>query len=296
MTQEARPLVFLGTPDAAAVVLERLIAENFSIAHVITRQDARRGRGGSTSPSPVKKMAQAHGISVSHTLDWLNENSTTPHLGIVVAYGRIIPVSVLEHTPMINVHFSLLPRWRGAAPVERAILAGDEKTGVCIMDLEATLDTGPVHCCAETVIRPTHTSATLTHELAEQGAQLLVDLLRQGLSTPNSQRGEPTYAEKISAGELRIDWGVPALEIDRKVRALRAYSTIDGHRVRILEVAMSGENTELLPGHCRVDAVVGTGDGSLRLLRVQPEGKKPMDGVDWLRGRIAGDVQFDLCD
>lgn len=297
MTTEARPLVFLGTPGAAAIVLERLLRSNFNIAHVITRQDARRGRGSSTSPSPVKKVAHAHGLSVSHDLDWINDNSTTPHLGIVVAYGRIIPASVLAHTPMVNVHFSLLPRWRGAAPVERAILAGDEKTGVCIMDLEETLDTGPVYCCAETPILSTHTSASLTSELAETGADLLVNLLRNGLSNPTPQHGEATYAAKIHSSELRIDWQVSAQEISRKVRALRSYSTVEGVRVRILDVSVVEDSSErpssVVPGACEANGIVVTGQGKIQLLQVQPEGKNPMNALDWLRGRYPQGLHFD---
>lgn len=297
MTTEARPLVFLGTPDAAAIVLERLLQSGFTVAHVITRQDARRGRGGSTSPSPVKKVAHAHGLAVSHNLDWINDNAATPHLGIVVAYGRLIPASVLAHTPMVNVHFSLLPRWRGAAPVERAILAGDEKTGVCIMDLEETLDTGPVHCCAETVILPTHTSASLTSALAEQGAELLVGLLRSGLSTPTPQHGEATYAAKINTSELRLDWRTSAIEIDRKIRALRSYTTIDGARVRVLEARVvpnsEGIDASVPWGTCRSNGVVATGQGMIQLLHVQPEGKNPMNALDWLRGRYPQGLRFD---
>ena len=147
MTREARPLVFLGTPIAAATVLSELIRNGFEIAHVVTRADARRGRGSSTTPSPVKQVAIENSISVSHDMTWLQENSNRDLLGVVVAYGKIIPSSVLSHIPMVNIHFSLLPRWRGAAPVERAILAGDMRTGVCIMNVEETLDTGDVFAC-----------------------------------------------------------------------------------------------------------------------------------------------------
>ncbi|MEY3806577.1 MAG: hypothetical protein RIR69_1389 [Actinomycetota bacterium] len=293
MTQEGRPLVFLGTPDAAAVVLEALIAENFSIAHVITRHDARRGRGGATSPSPVKKVAHAHGIDVSHDLAWLEDNHDKGCLGIVVAYGKIIPASMLAHTPMINLHFSLLPRWRGAAPVERAILAGDTTTGVCIMDLEETLDTGPVHCCAEVPISASHTTATLTDELSRRGAQLLTDLLNRGLSDVTPQHGEATYAHKISSEELRLDWTADAVDIDRKVRALRSYTSLDQRRIRILDVAIADDGKLRAPGQCGTDGVVGTGNGAIRLVRVQPEGKNPMNATDWLRGRANRVFQFD---
>lgn len=294
MPREARPLVFLGTPEAAATVLQRLIEENFPIAHVVTRPDVRRGRGTATSPSPVKRMALEHGIDVSHSLDWLSAHQDQQFLGVVVAYGRIIPASVLARTPMVNVHFSLLPRWRGAAPVERAILAGDEKTGVCIMDLEATLDTGAVHRCVETIIQPTHTTASLTIELAALGAQLLVDTLQSGLSTPTPQEGETTYAEKIRAEELRIDWRDSGVNIHRKIRALRSFTTIDGSRLRILDAAIENEMPELAVGQCSENGEVGTGSVPLRLITVQPEGKRPMSVRDWLRGRQGGPTQFDI--
>lgn len=294
MTQERRPLVFLGTPDAAAVVLETLIQENFPIAHVVTRQDARRGRGGATSPSPVKKVAQAHGLEVSHDLTWISDHCDETHLGIVVAYGKIIPAALLAHTPMINLHFSLLPRWRGAAPVERAILAGDTTTGVCVMDLEETLDTGPVHCCVEVPILSSHTSKSLTEELSRHGARLLVELLHRGLSEVSPQQGNATYAKKISPDELRIDWDTSAIDVDRKVRALRSYTVLEQRRIRILEVAIADHVDGLAPGHCRPDGIVGTRQGAIMLLRVQPEGKNPMNATDWLRGRNNDALQFDV--
>lgn len=296
MPKEARSLVFLGTPEAAATVLQRLIAERFHVAHVVTRPDARRGRGAATSPSPVKKIAHEHGIDVSHSLEWLTTHKDQQFLGVVVAYGRIIPASVLNHTPMINVHFSLLPRWRGAAPVERAILAGDEKTGVCIMDLEETLDTGAVHSCVETIIQPTHTTDSLTAELAELGAQLLVDTLQAGLSRPTPQEGETTYAEKIRSDELRIDWRDTAENIHRKIRALRSYTTVDGARLRILDAVCAEDVPKLDAGQCGNDAEVGTGSTPLRLITVQPEGKRPMSGRDWLRGRQGEVTYFDISD
>jgi methionyl-tRNA formyltransferase len=294
MSKEVRPLVFLGTPEPAAFVLTQLITAGFPIAHVVTRKDARRGRGGQTSGSPVKVAAQSHGIEVSHDLEWITQNAHLNLLGIVVAYGRLIPVEVLHATPMINVHFSLLPRWRGAAPVERAILAGDDVTGVCIMDLEETLDTGPVHACREVSLTSSHTTATLTQELAQAGADVLIDLLTRGLSVPHPQVGEPTYASKIASSELRINWNDAALTIDRKVRALRSFTTVNGVRIRILEADVSEEKSPAMPGYCSDDAVVATGQGSLVVRRVQPEGKNPMDAVAWLRGRSAGGVQFDV--
>ncbi len=287
MAREQRPLVFLGTPDAAATVLTALCDAGFPVAHVVTRPDARRGRGTATSPSPVKAVAIGRGIEVSHDLGWFEDRANPDALGIVVAYGRIIPARVLERRPMINVHFSLLPRWRGAAPVERAILAGDDVTGVCIMDLEETLDTGPVHACAEVAIRPDHTTSSLTSELADEGARLLIEVLDRGLSSPVPQHGTPTYAHKIDTGENRIDWSASAIDVDRRVRALRAYSTIEGSRIKILSVRVDprASVTGGVHGTCDSDARVVTGDGTIVLLEVQPEGKRAMPAMEWLRGR-----------
>lgn len=287
MAAEARPLVFLGTPPAAAVVLEQLVEAGFHVVHVVTRHDAKRGRGSSMTPSPVKEVALRLGLPVSHDLEWIRSNSSRNMLGIVVAYGRIIPLSVLIDTPMINIHFSLLPRWRGAAPVERAILAGDSTTGVCIMDIEETLDTGAVYSRAEVAITDSSTVQTLTNELANVGAQLLISTLNVGLGTPTPQGDGATYAKKISTEEARIDWTASAVEIHRQVRALRAFSVLGGTRIKILEVAMTDGTSTLKPGELESDCYVGTGSGDILLVRVQPEGKGPMAAADWMRGRSA---------
>ena len=287
MAAEVRPLVFLGTPPAAAVVLERLVEAGFEVAHVVTRPDAKRGRGSSLSPSPVKEVALRLGIPVSHGLEWVVSHQDKNLLGIVVAYGRIIPASILAHTPMINIHFSLLPRWRGAAPVERAILAGDTTTGVCIMDIEETLDTGAVYARDEVAITDASTSVSLTNELARLGADLLVRTLKDGLDTPTPQGDGETYAKKISSEEQRIDWSLSAVQIHRHVRALRSFAVVGGSRIKILEVALVDGDATLPPGEVESDCYVGTGQGDLLLVRVQPEGKGPMPAADWMRGRAA---------
>jgi len=288
MAAQQRSIVFLGTPVAAATVLERLLNEGFPIVHVVTQPDAKRGRGSAMSPSPVKEVALARGLSVSHDLEWITDNASENLLGVVVAFGRLIPVSILKLVPMINIHFSLLPRWRGAAPVERAIMAGDEKTGVCIMDIEATLDTGAVYAMQEVVISPTSTTVSLTAELADAGAELLVRTLRTGLGTPVPQSGEVTHAAKISRDELKIDWSRTAEEIRRQVRAVRAFTEIDGQRLRVLEVDLGPSDSALAIGVVDSQGCVGTGDGTVSLRRVQPEGKSAMDADSWLRGRPHG--------
>ena len=290
MAREARPLVFLGTPVAAATILSELIRSGFEIVHVVTRADARRGRGSSTTPSPVKQVAIDNAIDVSHDMTWLQESSDRDLLGVVVAYGKIIPASVLSHTPMVNVHFSVLPRWRGAAPVERAILAGDARTGVCIMNVDQTLDTGDVFAQREIDIVDTHTVENLTADLATLGAKLLVETLNAGLGTGVPQQGETTYATKVSAEELRLDWNLSSTEVLRRVRAVRSYTMLGAQRLKIIQ-AESLQNVEhLSPGHCDATGCVGTRDGAVRLVAVQPEGKAVMDAAAWLRGRSGSEI------
>jgi methionyl-tRNA formyltransferase len=240
------------------------------------------------SPSPVKRVALEHGIDVTHDLMWLEENAELDLLGIVVAYGRIIPTHILNRVQMLNIHFSLLPRWRGAAPVERAIMAGDAITGVDIMEVEPSLDTGAVYAERQLTITDQHTTATLTDDLAELGADLLVETLRQGLKIPVAQVGDATYAAKIIAEDLRIDWTRPSVDIVRQARAVRAFTVVDELRVRVLEVAFVDESetdSSLIPGQISPIGLVGTGTGCLRLVRIQPEGKSAMNAADWLRSR-----------
>jgi methionyl-tRNA formyltransferase len=293
MTREARPLVFLGTPTAAATILSELIRNGFEIAHVVTRADARRGRGSSTTPSPVKQLAIDNSIEVSHDMAWLKENSNLELLGVVVAYGKIIPAEVLSQTPMVNVHFSLLPRWRGAAPVERAILAGDTQTGVCIMNVEETLDTGLVFAQREINIVDTHTAETLTGDLAVLGAELLVETLNVGLGAGVPQQGETTYATKVSAEELRLEWNLSSIEVSRRVRAVRSYTMLGSQRLKVIKAELVTDTVQLIPGQCDETGCVGTRDGAVRLVAVQPEGKAVMDASAWLRGRSDhGIIQF----
>jgi methionyl-tRNA formyltransferase len=227
----------------------------------------------------VKAVAERLGIPVSHDVD--DVIGLHADLGVVVAFGRLIKPHVLAALPMINVHFSLLPRWRGAAPVERAILAGDDKTGVCIMDVEEGLDTGAVYRCQEVTIDAEETAAELTGRLATVGADLLVGALAEGLGEPTPQHGEPTYAAKIEPEDLHLDWTRPAAELHRVVRVGRAWTTWRGHRLLVWRA----EETEAAspPGSLQ-GAVAGTGRGGLRLVLVQPEGKPIMSGEEWLKG------------
>ena len=288
-----RSVVFLGTPDASVIVLEKL-AQHHRIELVVTQPDKKRGRGSALVPSPVKLAAQKHGISIAHelaALDQLPENDDRVY--IVVAYGRIIPRDVLERHPMINVHFSLLPRWRGAAPVERAIIAGDKTTGVCIMQIEPALDTGPVYARVETEIADTDTATTLTNRLASLGAGVLLELLEKGLGEPVPQNGEPTYAHKIESSERLITWHESSTQIWRRVRALSCYGKLNDKRLGLIEVKNLPEvNGEI--GSVTADGVVYAEDGAVQLIRVQPEGKSVMLAADWLRGlRDLSALRFD---
>jgi len=293
-------LVFLGTPEAAVPSLEALVAAGHRIRLVVSRPDVRRGRGPGTAPSPVKAAAIALGLPVSDRLE--DVVGVGAELGVVVAYGRIVPQRVLDALAMVNVHFSLLPRWRGAAPVERAILAGDDVTGVCIMRLDAGLDTGPILARVVVPIRNEERehARALTARLAAAGAELLVATLAGGvaaLGPGEPQVGEPTYAAKLEPEELRIDWSQPASVVERVVRLDRAWTTFRGQRLRILRArAVDGEGTVVpaasadaghqvgAPGTLAPDGTVVAGTGALILEEVQPPGRRPMAAADWLRG------------
>ncbi|MHB8439544.1 MAG: methionyl-tRNA formyltransferase [Acidimicrobiales bacterium] len=277
-------VVFCGTPAAAVPTLEALVEAGHDVRLVVTRADTRRGRGGRFSPSPVKEAALARGIEVTDDLEQMADADAD--LAVVVAYGRIVPVHLLDVVPMLNVHFSLLPRWRGAAPVERAILAGDEQTGVCVMRLEEGLDTGPVLARDAVAVADKH-AGELTAELAALGAGLLVDVMSggvEGLGPGESQHGEPTYAKKLEPDEFRIRWDRPAEQVQRLVRLDRAFTEIDGTRLRVLQARVcTGELPDGEPGTLR-DTLVVCGTGAIELLKVQPEGRRPMDAGSWCRG------------
>ena len=262
--------------------LRALVAAGHEIALVVTRPDKKRGRGSTLLPSPVKAAAQELGLPVTHAVDDLL--AAGAELGVVVAYGRLIKPHILDVLPMVNLHFSLLPRWRGAAPVERAILAGDEVTGVCVMALEEGLDTGRVYAREERPIGEDETLEEVRTALTETGTRMLVDLLATGLPEPAPQAGEPTYAAKIGAEEHHLDWARPAVELHRVVRIGQAWTTFRDRRLRVLRTALSAGDQlgvgELDPATLRV----GTGAGSLSLVQVQPEGKGPQAATAWRNG------------
>ena len=276
---EVGRLVFLGTPVESVPFLEALVAAGFDVALAVTQPDKRRGRRADPTPSPVKTAAQRLGIPVTHEVD--DGLEADADLGMVVAFGQIIKPHVLDLLAMVNVHFSLLPRWRGAAPVERAILAGDQTTGVCLMEVAEGLDTGRVYRRIEVPIAPDATAASLRADLVEAAVPMLVDALREGLGPPEPQQGEPVYAAKITRDELRLDWAQPADSLHRQVRVGGAWTTWRGKTLKVWSAHPVGGSQP--PGELD-GPLVGTGDGQFRLVEVQAEGKSRQPAEDWLRG------------
>ncbi len=279
-------LAFLGTPEAAVPTLDALIRAGHHVNLVITREDKRRGRGGDFSASPVKRRALELGLRVSHDLDDVLNGSV--ERAVVVAYGRLVPAATLERVPMLNVHFSLLPRWRGAAPVERAILAGDVQTGVNVMTMEEGLDTGPVHLERRVEIGERNVSA-LRHELALQGADALVEVLASPelLRHPREQAGEATYAKKITRVDRLLSPSESAEMFRRRCRIGGAELHLDERRLFVEDSVLA--DADVAPGVARfADGAldVGCTHGAVRLLEVRPEGGKTMRASDWWRGRL----------
>jgi methionyl-tRNA formyltransferase len=285
-------LAFLGTPGPAVASLRALVEAGHEVAIVITRPDRRRGRGNELSASPVKVAALDLGLLVSHDLADLE--GLDLERGVVVAYGALIEGSVLERLAMLNVHFSLLPRWRGAAPVERAILAGDEVTGVAVMSLEEALDTGPVHL-ERTLAVDEKSVSTLTHELAELGAKALLEVLSSPelLANPRAQVGEATYAKKLTSETFHL---VPSMEpvmLLRIVRLERAFTLVNDRRLRILRAhatTSSSHDAGSMDVSNGTISLVST-NGAVALDEVHPEGSTPMAASSWWAGaRLDGAV------
>ena len=273
MRLRPRSLVYLGTPAMSVPPLRALVDAGFDVRLVVTNSDARRGRGGSTQPSPVKAAATELGIRVTHQVD--DALDLGADLGVVVAFGQLIRPHVLAALPMVNLHFSLLPRWRGAAPVERAILAGDERTGVDLMVVEEGLDTGGILARAELPIGPDEYADRLRERLVDAGTQLLIGHLRAGLGAPVPQEGEPVYAHKLTPEDLHIDWSAPNEHIHRQVRVGGAWTTWNGERLKIWRTAR-------LPFDDGVTHPTGT--DPIELLEVQPAGKPRMPARAWANG------------
>lgn len=254
----------------AVAPLRALVGAGHEIVLVVTRVDKRRGRGASVTPSPVKAVALELGLEVSHSVDDVLDavREQGAELGVVVAFGQIIEPHVLAEIAMVNLHFSLLPRWRGAAPVERALLAGDAVTGVCVMALEEGLDTGGVYARREVLIGQETTASELRSELVEVGTAMLVDTLARPLEgwigEPEPQTGEVTLAAKFASADFEIDWSLSAPEVHRLIRIGGAWTTFRGKRLKINEARL-------------IDAKVVP-------VVVQPEGKSAMTFDAWRNG------------
>ena len=298
-------LVFAGTPEFAVPHLRACLAENVEIAAVYTQPDRPAGRGRALAASPVKQAALAAGLAVEQPESLKSPEAQArlrelaPDLLVVVAYGLILPRKVLA-IPRLgcwNVHASLLPRWRGAAPIQRAILAGDTQTGVCLMRMEAGLDTGPVLLRREIDIATGDTGGSLHDKLAALGAQVLGDGLRRTLSgevldaEPQPETGV-TYAHKLDKSEARLDWNESSIALERKVRAfdpwLVAEADVSGERVRVW-AAQALAGTCMSPGVIvaagKQGIDVACGEGALRILRLQRAGGRVVSAADYLNAR-----------
>ena len=290
-------VVFMGTPDFSVPALEALVAAGHEMACVYTQPPRPAGRGKKERASPVQTRAEALGLPVRHPLSLRTPEAQAEFaalgadIAVVVAYGLILPQPVLDAPAhgCLNIHASLLPRWRGAAPIHRAIMAGDAETGVCIMQMEAGLDTGPVLLRGTTPIADSDTTASLHDQLAGMGAELIVEALsRLPELVPESQpEAGVTYAQKIDKAEAAIDWTRPAVEVDRRIRGLSpfpgAWFEHEGARIKVLGSTLADGGGA--PGEVLDDALlVACGDGAVRLTRLQRAGKGAQDADVILRG------------
>lgn len=296
-------IVFAGTPQAAVPSLRALIESPHDVVAVVTRPDAPSGRGRKVSRSPVGELADASGIPLlqprsAKDQEFASElTRISPDACAIVAYGALLPSSVLKIPThgWINLHFSLLPQWRGAAPVQHAIWHGDDVTGATTFKLEEGMDTGPIYGTVAAPIRPTETSGSLLKELADSGSHLLVQTL-SGIETgrlsaiPQSSDGV-SIAPKLTVDDARVDWALPALAIDRRIRACTpnpgAWTELDGVRVKLGPVEKIDDIERVEPAVIEVgkrEVIVGTGSAPVRLSSVKPAGKREMLAIDWLRG------------
>ncbi|KIZ17500.1 methionyl-tRNA formyltransferase [Streptomyces natalensis] len=297
-------LVFAGTPEVAVPALDALIAsDRHEVVAVVTRPDAPAGRGRRLVASPVAERAEEAGIEVLKPARPRDEDflarlrEIAPDCCPVVAYGALLPKVALDIPAQgwVNLHFSLLPAWRGAAPVQHAVLAGDEVTGAATFQIEQGLDSGPVFGVLTEEIRPTDTSGDLLTRLAFAGAGLLtatMDGIEDGTLKAVPQPAEGiTLAPKIEVEDAKVDWAAPALRIDRLVRACApapgAWTVFRGERLKLMSAALVADRADLAPGALDVTkkaVYAGTGSHAVELLWVQPQGKKPMKAADWARG------------
>ncbi|WP_030745544.1 methionyl-tRNA formyltransferase [Streptomyces griseus] len=297
-------LVFAGTPEVAVPALDALLASGrHEVAAVVTRPDAPAGRGRRLVASPVAQRAEEEGIEILRPVHPRDEDflarlrEIAPDCCPVVAYGALLPQKALDVPARgwVNLHFSLLPAWRGAAPVQHAVMAGDEVTGASTFQIERGLDSGPVYGVVTEEVRPTDTSGDLLTRLAFAGAGLLVatmDGIEDGSLKAVPQPAEGvSLAPKIEVEDAHVDFAAPALRVDRVVRgctpAPGAWTLFRGERLKLVQLAPVPDRTDLAPGELAVgknNVFAGTGSHAVELLWVQPQGKKPMKAADWARG------------
>ena len=306
-------LAFMGTPDFAVPVLAEILAAGHEVAAVYSQPPRKAGRGMAEQPSPVHRFAEEHGIPVFTPVSLKGEAeqqafaSLDLDVAVVVAYGLLLPKPVLDAPRLgcLNLHASLLPRWRGAAPIQRAIMAGDEETGVMVMQMEEGLDTGPVLLAERVAIAPRETAGSLHDRLSQIGASLMVRALaalsRGGLAPTPQPETDVTYAKKIEKAEARIDWSRPAKELDCIIRGLTPFPGAffelgeggNATRIKVLAakpVAKSGKPGTILEAAGHI--VVACGEGALEISELQRAGKSPVAARDFLRGfpLAAGEV------
>lgn len=298
-------VLYFGTPRFAVPTLELILQSSHTVVGVVTQPDRPRGRGHHVTASPVKAVALTHGLPVLQPTrmkddEWLDQvRALGADIGVVAAYGRILPQTLLDIPPrgLVNVHASLLPRWRGAAPIHRAVIAGDAITGVTIMRVVLALDAGPMLATVDTQIEAHDTSETLEERLAAAGGRLLVETLDQLTAGPVPEIPQDeslvTYAERLQRAESAIDWTRPAQQIDRQIRGLQPWPLAVGHlagrAVGLLHSAVvSASHEAAAPGTVMLasgdDVHVACGQGVLALTRVKPEGRRPMAARDFLNG------------
>ena len=301
-------LLFAGTPDVAAVSLQALLDSSHDVVAVLTRADAPSGRGRSLTASPVATLARDAGIPVLQPTTLRDPDvqaelaEIAPDCAPVVAYGLLVPAPALTIPThgWVNLHFSLLPAWRGAAPVQHAIWRGDDITGATTFRLDEGMDTGPVYGTLTEAIRPDDTSGTLLARLADAGAGLLVatlDAIAAGSASPGPQAGDASLAPQLTVDDARVRWTDPARAVDRHVRACTpapgAWTTVRDERLGVGPVTAVADADPMAPGQLRVgkrDVLVGTATAPVRLGEVRPAGKRAMPAADWARGLRLGDT------
>lgn len=294
-------IVFAGSPLAAVPSLRAIAASRHDLVGVVSRDDSPRGRTRVITPTPVSAVADELGVPVIKA-NRLDETATAgvrefaPDLGVIVAYGGFVrePLLSLPRLGWINLHFSLLPRWRGAAPVQHAIISGDEVTGAAVFRLVPELDAGDVFATLERRIGAHETAGRVLDDLAVIGAKLLVrtiDELADGVATARVQQGEPTFAPKLTIEDARLDWSQPAASLHNRIRGVTpepgAFTMIDDARLKIHAAAIAHDLAPLPVGEIRASGrrvTVGTATVPLELLEVQPAGKRAMSAIDWWRG------------